>query len=170
VAGGFVLLAAFAWLARPSTVSLAVGVPVSLLGLLLRGWAAGHLAKDKDLAVSGPYAYLRNPLYIGTVIAALGFVLAARNIWLAALFVAAFLLVYLPAVELEEQHLREIFSGYEQYARQVNRFVPIRRYRAGTKGFSGPLYWRNEEYKAVLGWLIALAWLIWRCWSGAVPG
>jgi protein-S-isoprenylcysteine O-methyltransferase Ste14 len=166
VAGGFTLLAAFAWLARPSSASLAFGLPVSLLGLLLRAWAAGHLAKDQDLAVSGPYAYLRNPLYAGTLMAALGFVLAARDIWLAILFAAAFLLVYLPAVELEEQHLRDIFAAYQQYASQVNRFVPGRRYRARSRNFSGALYWRNEEYKALLGWLIALAWLFWR-WSSA---
>jgi protein-S-isoprenylcysteine O-methyltransferase Ste14 len=169
VAGGFILLVAFAWLAHPSGASLAVGVPVSLLGLLLRAWAAGHLAKDQDLAVSGPYAYLRNPLYVGTLIVALGFVLAARNVWLVALFVAVFLLVYLPAVELEEQHLREIFTAYRQYANEVNRFVPGRRYDAGSKRFSVVLYSRNEEWKAALGWLIALAWLLWRWYSGASP-
>jgi protein-S-isoprenylcysteine O-methyltransferase Ste14 len=169
VAGGFILLAAFAWLAHPSTVSLAMGIPVSLLGLLLRAWAAGHLAKDRDLAVSGPYAYLRNPLYVGTLIVALGFVLAARNGWLALLFGAVFILVYLPAAELEEQHLREIFTAYQEYASQVNRFIPGRRYRDRGKTFSGALYWRNEEYKAALGWLIALAWLLWRWYSGAAP-
>jgi protein-S-isoprenylcysteine O-methyltransferase Ste14 len=170
VAWGFILLVAFAWLARPSSVSLAAGLPVSLVGLLLRAWAAGHLAKDQDLAVSGPYAYLRNPLYAGTLIAALGFVLAARNIFLAVLFVTVFLLVYLPAVELEEQHLRDIFTAvYQRYACEVNRFVPGRRYHARLKSFSRALYWQNEEYKAALGWLIALAWLVWRWWSAAVP-
>jgi protein-S-isoprenylcysteine O-methyltransferase Ste14 len=169
VAGGFILLTAFAVLARPCGISLAVGLPVSLLGLLLRAWAAGHLAKDRDLAVSGPYAYLRNPLYGGTLVTAVGFVVAARNIWLAVLFIAAFLLVYLPAVELEEQHLRDIFAAYPNYASQVNRFVPGRRYRARIKSFSGALYWRNQEYKAALGWLIALAWLLWKWRSDFVP-
>lgn len=169
VAGGFILLAAFAWLAHPSGASLAVGLPLSLLGLLLRAWAAGHLAKDQNLAVSGPYAYLRNPLYVGTLIVALGFVVAARNVWLAILFVAVFLLVYLPAVELEEQHLREIFTAYRQYANEVNRFVPGGRYRSASERFSGALYSRNEEYKAALGWLIALAWLLWR-WRSNVSG
>ncbi len=140
VAGGFILLGAFIWLARPSGLSLAIGLPVSLAGLLLRAWAAGHLSKDQELAVSGPYAYLRNPLYAGTFISALGFVLAARNIWLAILFVAVFLLVYLPAVELEEQHLRDIFSAYQHYASRVNRFVPGRRYGAQLRSFSAALY------------------------------
>jgi protein-S-isoprenylcysteine O-methyltransferase Ste14 len=164
VAGGFVLLCAFAWLARPSLPSIIVGLPVSLVGLLLRGWAAGHLAKDKTLAVSGPYASVRNPLYVGTLVVAFGIVLAARNLWLALLFAAVFLLVYLPAVELEEQHLREIFEDYPNYARRVNRFWPRPGVITATTRFSWSLYRRNEEYKAALGWLIAVAWLAWRYW------
>ena len=166
VAGGFILLVAFAWLAHPSDASLVLGLPISILGLLLRAWAAGHLAKDRELAISGPYAYLRNPLYVGTLIVALGFVLAARNVWLAVVFVAVFILVYLPAVELEEQHLREIFTAYREYANRVNRFVPGRQYGARSQRFSLALYSRNEEYKAALGWLIALAWLLWKWHSG----
>ncbi len=167
VAGGFVLLATFAFLANPSRKSMTIGLPVSLLGLALRSWASGHLAKDKDLATSGPYAYIRNPLYVGTLVAALGVVLAARNFWLVLLFVVVFFLVYLPAVELEEQHLREIFPLYASYARQVNRFVPSVRTIANRKPFSWPLYYRNEEYKAALGWLAAVAWLAWRCFPVA---
>ena len=163
VAGGFVLLAAFAWLARPSWKSMAVGLPVSFAGLWLRGWAAGHLAKDRELATGGPYAYLRNPLYAGTLTVALGIVLAARNLWLALLFAVVFGLVYLPAIELEEQHLREIFPEYSAYALRIRRFFPSARYLARRVPFSWPLYRRNEEYKAALGWLLAVAWLWWKC-------
>ena len=66
VPSGFLLVAAFAWLASPSSTSLLAGVPVSIFGLLLRAWAAGHLAKNQNLAISGPYSYIRNPLYAGT--------------------------------------------------------------------------------------------------------
>src|SRR5689334_18106693 len=65
VAFGFLLLLAFAWLSHPSGMSILVGIPVSVLGLLLRGCAAGHLAKDRALATTGPYSYIRNPLYAG---------------------------------------------------------------------------------------------------------
>ncbi len=157
------MLAAFAWLAHPSPRSMMIGLPVSALGLLLRGWAAGHLAKDRELATSGPYAFIRNPLYIGTLTAAFGIVLAARNAWLALFFAVVFLLVYLPAVELEEQHLREIFSDYASYARRVNRFLPRKRVSLRQSEFSWVLYRRNEEYKALIGWLIAVAWLGRRC-------
>ena len=124
VPAGFVLLVTFAWLSRPSGFSMEVGVPVSLAGLLLRAWAAGHLAKNQELATSGPFAYVRNPLYLGTLITAAGLVVAAREIWLAILFAAVFALVYLPAIELEEQHLRAIFPGYAEYAARIQRFLP----------------------------------------------
>jgi len=137
-----------------------IGLPVAILGLLLRAWAGGHLAKDQQLATSGPYAYIRNPLYIGTLTVAGGLVIASRSIWLALLFAAAFFLVYLPADELEEQHLREIFPDYEQYAARVSRFLPLFRYPGGSRRFSPALYRKNEEHKAALGFLVATAWLI----------
>ena len=140
-----------------------IGLPIAILGLLLRGWAGGHLAKDRELATSGPYAYLRNPLYVGTLTVAGGLVVASRNIWLAILFAAAFFLVYLPAVELEEQHLRDIFPNYGEYARRVSRFLPLSRYPETTRTFSWSLYRRNEEYKAALGFLVASAWLLIKC-------
>lgn len=163
VACGFALLIAFALLSRPSELSLSIGLPISVLGLLLRGWAAGHLAKDRELATSGPYAYIRNPLYAGTLIVALGIVIASRNIWLAVIFSAVFLLVYLPAIELEEQHLREIFPNYEAYGKAVRRWVPVSRWEDTSGRFTWSLYKRNEEYKAALGFMLATAWLIWRC-------
>lgn len=160
---GFLLLVGFGWLSRPTVTSMLIGLPVAVFGLVLRAWAAGHLAKDQQLATSGPYAYVRNPLYVGTLTVAGGLVIASRNIWLALLFAAAFLLVYLPAVELEEQHLREIFPDYGEYAVQVWRFFPVSRYRGGSRKFSPLLYRKNEEYKAAMGFLVAVAWLVTKC-------
>src|SRR5579871_2783404 len=102
VTAGFIMVAAFAWFSEPTYSSLAIGLPVSLLGLFLRGWATGHLEKNIRLAESGPYAYVRNPLYIGTLLVAAGLVIAARRWLLAGLFAAVFLLIYLPVIELEE--------------------------------------------------------------------
>src|SRR5260370_170409 len=112
VTAGFVLAATFAWLSRPDLRSLVIGLPISLIGLLLRAWAAGHLAKNVRLAESGPYAWVRNPLYLGTLVVAGGLVVASRRWLLAAIFAAAFLLIYLPVIELEEQHLRKLFPEY----------------------------------------------------------
>jgi len=113
------MVAAFLWLSHPDVTSLAVGLPLSACGLTLRAWAAGHLAKDQRLATSGPYAFTRNPLYLGTLLAALGLAVAGRSPALALLFTALFALVYLPAIELEEQHLTAILPGYSQFAARV---------------------------------------------------
>ena len=79
VPSGFLLVAVFAWFSHPSPGSLAWGLPVSLAGLALRGWAAGCLAKNRQLATGGPYAYLRNPLYAGTLLVAAGLAIASRS-------------------------------------------------------------------------------------------
>ena len=73
VFSGFVIAIVFLVFSRPTPVTLAVGLSVALIGVLLRAWACGHLRKSSELDVSGPYAHTRNPLYLGTFIIALGF-------------------------------------------------------------------------------------------------
>lgn len=162
VPSGFLLVAAFCWLAAPTVSSLAAGVPVSILGLLVRAWAAGHLAKNEQLATAGPYSYVRNPLYVGTLLVATGVVIATRRIELAILFGAVFLLVYLPVIQNEEQHLRKLFPAYAGYARKVPALLPRGRVIDGGGHFRPELYLRNQEYQALLGYLAGLAYLIWR--------
>jgi protein-S-isoprenylcysteine O-methyltransferase Ste14 len=161
VPGGFLMVAAFLWLASPTWTALAIGLPISTLGLALRAWAAGHLEKNRTLAESGPYAYVRNPLYIGTLAVAAGFVIASRRWELGLLFAAVFLLIYLPVVELEEQHLRSLFPEYADYAKSVPRLWP-RRAGHSSKHFRVEMYVRNQEYQALVGFLIGVAVLIWK--------
>lgn len=160
VPAGFVMVAAFAYFSHPDAESLAIGLPFSLCGLALRAWAAGHLAKNQRLATSGPYAFTRNPLYLGTLITALGLAAAARSSGLAILFAALFVLVYLPAIELEEQHLRNILPGYEEFARRVPLLIPRWPSAFGPDRFSAALYRRNREYEALGGWLLGVIWLV----------
>lgn len=163
VPGGFLLVAAFAWLAAPTPESLSLGLPLSIVGLLLRAWAAGHLAKNQNLATSGPYAWVRNPLYLGTLLVAAGLVMAARRWSLAILFTAVFLLIYLPVIELEEQHLRKLFPHYRDYASRVPRLRPVFPGNGANTRFQPSLYWKNQEYQALLGFLAGAAWLFFRC-------
>lgn len=162
VPSGFLLAAAFAWLARPTLESIAWSIPISALGLWLRGWAAGHLEKNRNLATGGPYAYTRNPLYLGTLLVAAGVAVASRQWILGALFAAVFFLVYLPVIEQEEQHLRKIFPGYSEYADRVPLLIPSATPIPRSGSFRWSIYKRNEEYQASLGYLVGLAFLIWR--------
>lgn len=158
---GFILVAAFLWLSAPSTRSLAIGLPVSILGVALRAWAAGHLEKNTTLADGGPYAYVRNPLYIGTLLTAAGLVIASRRWELGVLFTIVFLLIYLPVVELEEQHLRTLFPDYPAYAARVPKLFP-RFGGSNSKRFRWSVYMKNQEYQALLGFLAGAAVLAWK--------
>jgi protein-S-isoprenylcysteine O-methyltransferase Ste14 len=185
---GFLLIAAFAYLSTPDVRSMMIGIPVAALGLALRGWAAGHLAKNQRLATGGPYAYLRNPLYLGTLLVAAGLAIASRSALLALIFTAVFILVYLPVIELEEQHLRNLFPDYAEYAARVpllwprissttrptTRSLPnLRSPNLGQSGTSGSpssgkgrfcwrLYLRNQEYQAFAGFIAGVLLLIWK--------
>lgn len=162
---GFVLVAAFLWLSQPSLSSLATGIPVSVFGLALRAWAAGHLEKNLTLTESGPYAHLRNPLYAGTLLVAAGFAIGSRRWELGVLFAFVFALVYLPVVELEEQHLRTLFPDYAAYAERVPKLIPAVHPATpggGGKHFQWSVYWRNREYEALGGFLLGVAALIWK--------
>jgi protein-S-isoprenylcysteine O-methyltransferase Ste14 len=163
VASGFLLLVAFAWFPRPSVISITAGLPIAVAGLFIRGWAAGHLAKNRALATGGPYAYMRNPLYAGTLLVAAGMALACRSAILAAILVCVFILIYLPVIELEEQHLRTLFPSYAAYAARVHRLLPVSRWENAEGTFSWKLYAKNQEFKAAAGFLIAVAWLVWKC-------
>jgi protein-S-isoprenylcysteine O-methyltransferase Ste14 len=163
VPGGFILVAAFLWLSAPSATSLAIGLPVSILGLALRAWAAGHLEKNTTLADGGPYAWVRNPLYIGTLLTAAGLVIASRRWELGVLFAVVFLLIYLPVVELEEQHLRGLFPEYADYARRVPKLLPrVPVLGSSSKGFRWSIYRRNQEYQALFGFLAGAIVLVWK--------
>jgi protein-S-isoprenylcysteine O-methyltransferase Ste14 len=170
VPSGFLLVAAFAYFSAPDTRSLVIGIPVSILGLMLRTWAAGHLAKNERLATGGPYAYLRNPLYMGTLLVAAGLVIASRQPLLAIIFAAVFVLVYLPVIELEEQHLRELFPDYEEYASRVPllrprlRWAPSHEGTGGEASFRWRLYFRNQEYQALAGFLAGVLLLLWKAY------
>ena len=163
VPAGFLLLGCFAWLAHPRLDSLLASLPIILAGLAIRAWAAGHLEKNRNLAESGPYAYTRNPLYLGSFIIALGFAVAGSNWILAVIFTAAFLLIYLPVMELEEQHLLKIFPSYLEYAARVPLLMP----KLGPQGsqvFRPAVFLKNEEYKAAVGVLTGLIVLVAKLW------
>ena len=155
---GFLCAAAFLFFAKPTPRALLIGASVSLLGLALRAWAAGHIRKNAQLATSGPYAFTRNPLYLGSFLLGLGFTIASGRLVLGLLFAALFLGIYLPVMRVEASTMGELFgSEYETYRRAVPlffpRFTPFR--HDATTRFDSSLYLRYREYRAALGLVIA---------------
>ena len=147
---------------------LLCGVGIAILGLLLRGYAAGHLRKHKQLATSGPYAFTRNPLYLGSVLLAVGFSVASHS-WISTLLLAAYLAIFYPAVIRREQaELKTLYgAAFVEYASQVPAFWPrLSPAMALTERFSWPLYRQNREYEAAIGLAVAMVilWilLLWR--------
>jgi len=162
VPAGFLLVAAFAWFSHPETRSLLYGFPVSVLGLALRAWAAGHLAKNQELASSGPYRYTRNPLYLGTLLVAAGLAIASRSAGLGGLFSAVFVCIYLPVIQLEQQHLRSLFPQYAAYAARVPALLPRWTAAGDPRAFQPSLYIKNREYQAAAGFLAGALFLWWK--------
>jgi len=152
---GFLLAIVYCWLARPRWWSLIAGACVVLPGVWLRAVASGHVQKNQKITSSGPYAYTRNPLYLGSIVIAVGFALAARSIWIIIVLVTLFLLVYVPVIRSEEAYLRSQFPDYEDYARRVPRLLPGLRPAAdlakGKTAFSRELYLKHCEYNTLLG-------------------
>ena len=162
---GFACGVVFILLARPNTLALAIGGGVSLVGLGIRAWAAGHIRKNAQLATSGPYAYTRNPLYLGSFLLGLGFTIASGRWVLAILFAALFLGIYFPVMRVEASTLAELFGeAYDAYKRAVPlffpRITPFCEEQSGRIRFNSDLYMRYREYRAALGLLAAWGLLL----------
>ena len=158
---GFIFAVIFIWLAHPTRTSLIAGALVMLPGLFLRGLASGHVQKDKQLTISGPYAYTRNPLYLGSLMMAAGFAIAARNWWIVAFMLLVFAAIYVPVIAGEERYLRQTFPDYDDYARYVPRLLPrLTRYRTQQSAYSSARYWKHREYEASIGCFVVLAVLL----------
>ena len=144
------------------------GIPLVVLGEALRTWAAGHLLKDEQLTVGGPYAHVRNPLYLGSLLSGIGFLVIVGNWQIAVAFVAASLAIYLPTVKQEEDYLRRMHGeAFDQYRQQVPAIFP--RLRPATLAADGlrlsRFEWRwvvlNKEHKTWVALVVvfALMWL-----------
>jgi protein-S-isoprenylcysteine O-methyltransferase Ste14 len=161
---GFLCGALFFLFSRPRPLSLAIGGAIALPGLSLRAWATGHLRKNDALATTGPYAYTRNPLYLGSFLLGVGFTVASGRWFLGIVFAALFLGIYVPVMRVESATLAELFGdSYQRYVRAVPLFLPrLSPYRNGAKDivrFDAGLYRRYREYRAAIGLIVAWALL-----------
>ena len=158
---GFVLAAFYLWRARPTWTSLSIGTAIVLLGLIIRALAAGHIRKNLALTATGPYAHVRHPLYLGSLLLGIGFAIAGRDVWTWAAMLLLFLLIYVPVIRSEEAYLARQFPEYDDYARRVPALLPSRTSaRELGSGFSRQLYMQHHEYNALLGAAAMLAALL----------
>jgi hypothetical protein len=169
---GYPLAIAILVLARPTPRGVAMGALIGVLGLFLRAYAAGYLNKQETLTITGPYAYTRNPLYLGSAILALGAGIATHSWVAAAMLLAYFALFYFIVMKREEGELQRRYGvAFEAYARAVPLFFPRVRpakmidVSADSAGaFSYAQYRKNHEWQAALGFVLLLAALLilWR--------
>ena len=158
---GFLFAAVYVWLARPTWGSIILGSAIVAAGLAIRALASGHVRKNEELTTSGPYAYTRNPLYLGSLIMAFGFTLASRSWILATIGLAMLIAIYIPVIRSEEDFLRSRFPEFEDYRRTVPRLFPrLRASQRGTASFSADLYWKHREYNAAIGAALIAAVLV----------
>lgn len=145
ISGLFVL-----WFAQPTWRTIAIGAIVAALGESIRVWAAGHLEKGREVTASGPYAFVRHPLYVGSTIIGIGLSIASASAVVGILVLAYLTITLTAAIRTEEAHLTDKFGeAYPDYRAGRVATEPRR--------FSLARAMRNREYRAMLGLLFAIA-------------
>jgi protein-S-isoprenylcysteine O-methyltransferase Ste14 len=155
---GFVFAAVFLWLARPTWLTMLASLVLVVPGVWLRAYAAGYVRKNAELTRTGPYAYTRNPLYLGSMMIAFGFAAAAASWVILIVLAVLFAVIYLPTIQSEEGYLREHFAGFDEYAEKVPRLLPrltAAEFPANENASGGrfsAVQWRHHrEYNALMG-------------------
>jgi protein-S-isoprenylcysteine O-methyltransferase Ste14 len=147
---GFLSAVLVLWLAHPTPRSLAIGTIIAAVGEAMRVWAAGHLEKGREVTVSGPYAFTRHPLYVGSTIIGIGLAVGSASAVVGVLILSYLAITLSAAIRTEEAHLTDKFgAAYPDY--RAGRAAGARR------EFSFARAIRNREYRAIAGLLIAVA-------------
>ncbi len=168
----WLLIIPFLWLAQPTLKTLTIGAALAVVGLAIRAAAAGFIHKEDSLTTTGPYAFTRNPLYLGSFFLGLGVTYAGGRWEFVAVFALFFALVYTATIRGEATLLRDKYpEAYPEYADNVPLFLPRPiPYRAPGVGsppaFSGARWKGNREYEALLGAVVGFAALALRMTLG----
>jgi protein-S-isoprenylcysteine O-methyltransferase Ste14 len=147
------------WRHEPRPAAVGWSLLLVLPGLWLRAYASGYVKKNRELTQTGPYAYTRNPLYLGSILIAAGFAVALLSWSVAAMLTAMFLMIYVPVIASEERFLRSTFPEFDAYSHRVPRLIPrlsaaassARQTEVSSGKFSLDLYLRHREYNSAIG-------------------
>jgi hypothetical protein len=140
----------------PEPLAIAWSLALVIPGVWLRGYASGYVKKNQELTTTGPYAHVRNPLYLGSISIAAGFAVALESWAVGVALAVMFVAIYVPVIASEERFLRSAFPAFEEYCSRVPRLIP----RLGPARMPGqdgggrfflPLYLKHREYNALLG-------------------
>jgi len=156
---GFVLAIIVLGQTSPTWITLAAGGGMACAGEGLRVWAAGHLLKGREVTVSGPYRWCRHPLYLGSGLMGLGFVIACGSVLVAVVVLAYLGVTLLAAILTEEAVLRERFGN--EYDRYVDGLTSH-----SDRRFSVDRAIDNREYRAIFGLVMVVGLLAFRIWMG----
>ena len=155
---GFVFAAVFLWLAQPTWKTMLLSLLLVVPGVWLRAYAAGYVRKNAELTFTGPYAYTRNPLYLGSMMIAFGFAVAAASGIILVALAGLFAVIYIPTIQGEEGYLREHFAGFDEYTAKVPRLLPRltpaefpANENASGGRFSAGQWRHHREYNALMG-------------------
>jgi protein-S-isoprenylcysteine O-methyltransferase Ste14 len=141
----------------PHPAAVAWSLALVLPGVALRAYASGTVKKNAELAVTGPYAYTRNPLYLGSTLIAAGFAVALLSWPVALVLAVGFAVIYVPVIASEERFLRATFHDFDGYCQQVPRLIPrltparLSKSENTPGTFSWMLYLQHREYNAGVG-------------------
>jgi protein-S-isoprenylcysteine O-methyltransferase Ste14 len=141
----------------PHPAAMAWSLALVLPGVWLRAYASGTVKKNCELAVTGPYAHTRNPLYLGSMLIAAGFAVALLSWPVALVLTMGFAVIYVPVIASEERFLRAAFPGFDEYCHQVPRLIPrltparLSESENAPGAFSWMLYLQHREYNAGVG-------------------
>ena len=173
---GFAAAAVFLWrlyATAPHPLAIALSLALVAPGLWLRGYAAGYVKKNQELTQTGPYAYTRNPLYLGSMLIAAGFAVALSDLLFLAILIVGFLAIYIPVIVSEEAFLRSTFVDYAAYCNRVPRLLPRLRRAHVRSAISSPsegrfsleLYRKHREYRSLIGVGFLYAGLVASCFA-----
>ncbi len=161
---GIAVAILFTLTGKPVPVLFQAGAVIALIGVSIRLWASGHIKKDKALAVNGPYAYVRHPLYVGNIAGGFGLALAAGQWWWTIpVFIVFLLLFYPPAIQKEDKKLHRLFKeDWEEWRKNtralIPNFRPSKENRSGKWSFIQSLR-QNWEPVIALFVIMCLYWL-----------
>jgi protein-S-isoprenylcysteine O-methyltransferase Ste14 len=148
------------------------GLALITFGEIIRIWATGHLEKNKNLTTSGPYAYIKNPMYAGSFIILMGFNMLAINPYIYIIIIIellAFLFVYIPTKrKIESTRLLDKFGkAYADYDKNIPDYI-IRSLKpyplADPKVWQWRVFWENQEVQVGFAVLLGTAAIILKLW------